>query len=87
VSDTRDVTRWVNGIPIVGPFISQAYEQGHGISPHEEQFGANQYRVDTSGHTHYWDPDSESLRNQAQILVGGYGLATLEHGEAPEEAP
>jgi uncharacterized protein YukE len=87
VSDTRDVTRWVNGIPIVGPFISQAYEQGHGVSPHEERFGANQYRVDTSGHTHYWDPDSESLRNQAQILVGGYGLATLEHGESPEEVP
>lgn len=38
-------------VPIVGPWITYAYIQGHNISPHEASFGANQYVTDTSGHS------------------------------------
>jgi hypothetical protein len=87
VSQTSNVTTWTNAIPIVGPFISKEYEDGHNISPHYPEFGANQYRVDTSGHTNYWEPDSESLNNQAKIVMGKYDYVTLEHGQKPQGTP
>ncbi len=83
VSETSNVTKWTQGIPIVGPFVGDAYEDGHNQSPHYEDFGANRFKVDTEGHTQYWNPDSGSLKNQANILVGQYGLTSLEHGAAP----
>ncbi|MBT8228443.1 MAG: hypothetical protein HKP61_17825 [Dactylosporangium sp.] len=56
----------------------------HGASPHEPSFGANQYVVDTSGHSDYWEYDengeaTESLRNQAKVVAGRYDEVGLEH--------
>jgi hypothetical protein len=53
VSQTSNVTKWTNAVPIAGPFISGAYEDGHNQSPHYEGSGANTYTVDTAGHTEY----------------------------------
>jgi uncharacterized protein YukE len=83
VSKPEVVGKWAVGVPIVGPFIAEGYADGHGISPHEPGFGANQYVVDTSGHSAYWTPGSQSLQNQAAVIVGRYSLAGLEHGQAP----
>lgn len=55
----------------------------HGPEPHKEGFGANRYEVDTSGHSDYWRRGTDSLENQAAIIVGHYDAVTLEHGEAP----
>jgi hypothetical protein len=74
-------------VPIIGPYIAEGYADGHGISPHEPEFGANQYAVDTSGHSAYWTPGSQSLQNQAAVIVGRYSLAGLEHGQAPPNIP
>jgi uncharacterized protein YukE len=60
-----------------------AYDQGHGESPHVADFGANQYVVDTHGHSDYWKEQSQSLDNQARIVVGKYDDVRLEHGSAP----
>ncbi|HYN95507.1 MAG TPA: alpha/beta hydrolase [Pilimelia sp.] len=60
-----------------------AYERAHGESPHREEFGANRYVVDTVGHNDYWDADSTSLGNQANIVVGNYDEVGLVHGAAP----
>ena len=87
VSKPEVVGKWAMGVPIVGPLIAEGYADGHGISPHEPDFGANQYKVDTSGHSAYWTPGSQSLRNQAAVIVGQYDLAGLEHGQAPPNIP
>jgi uncharacterized protein YukE len=87
VSQTSNVTKWTNLIPIAGPWISYGYDQGHGISPHEADFGANRYVVDTSGHNDYWNPGSRSIQNQASIVVGEYSKAALDHGQAPPDIP
>ena len=52
----------------------------HDNEPTDQDFGANRYHVDTSGHSGYWEPDSVSLRNQAAVVVGQYDLVTLDHG-------
>ena len=62
------------------------YEAGHGQSPHREDFGANRYVVDTTGHSDYWQRDSQSLDNQARIVVGQYDKVGLVHGEVPTTA-
>jgi hypothetical protein len=85
VAETGNVTKWTQLAPIVGPFIGEAYDDGHGVSPHEAEFGANEYVVDTSGHTHYWEPNSESLRNQARVLVGQYSGIRMVHGDPPPD--
>jgi hypothetical protein len=63
--------------------VTQAGPIAHGTAPHTAEFGANRFHVDTSGHNDYWRPGSESLRNQAHILVGQYDRVTLDHGRPP----
>jgi Alpha/beta hydrolase len=63
--------------------LTLAFDHGHGISPHQPEFGANQFHVDTSGHSDYWKQGSESLLNQAYIVVGKYDKVTLDHGSPP----
>ena len=72
---------------MAGPWISYGYDEGHDISPHEADFGANRYVVDTSGHSDYWNPGSQSIQNQAAIVVGEYSKAGLQHGVAPPDIP
>jgi hypothetical protein len=57
------VDTW-NGIPI---------DIGYNPTvPTDEAFDANVMTVDTPGHSHYWDPGSESLNNQAAVVAGEY---------------
>ena len=45
----------------------------HGTNPVNDGYGGT--RIDTgsaSGHSGYWEPDTESLRNQAYILTGNH---------------
>ncbi|WP_052849296.1 alpha/beta hydrolase [Streptomyces avicenniae] len=46
--------------------------------PSMESFGANRVVTDSTGHGDYWRPDSESLRNQAWIVLGQYDQVGLE---------
>ncbi|MFE4019113.1 alpha/beta hydrolase [Streptomyces sp. NPDC059101] len=51
------------------------YRGGIGIIPSDDLFGANQMSTDTEGHSNYWKYDkrpSESLQNQAAVIVGQY---------------
>ncbi|MET9617493.1 alpha/beta hydrolase [Kitasatospora indigofera] len=41
-----------------------------GDDPMIENFGGNNINIDTSGHSGYWDRDSQSLLNQGRIIVG-----------------
>ncbi|KND30880.1 alpha/beta hydrolase [Streptomyces acidiscabies] len=40
------------------------------VIPSDPEFGANQMVTDTSGHGGYWNPGSDSLLNQALVVVG-----------------
>ncbi|MER5641914.1 alpha/beta hydrolase [Kitasatospora sp. NPDC002227] len=41
-----------------------------GPDPSDQSFGGNDVTVDTHGHSGYWDPGSQSLRNQGLIIAG-----------------
>lgn len=45
----------------------------HGNSPVDWSFGGQRISTDgASGHSEYWDTDTEALRNQAYIVTGNY---------------
>ncbi|MDG4791222.1 alpha/beta hydrolase [Micromonospora sp. WMMD1102] len=75
--------KYGSGIPLLGPHLVDAYDDTHGGSPHEQEFGANRFHVDTSGHSAYWQEGSASLQNQAGIVVGRYEIVGLDHGLPP----
>lgn len=75
--------RYESLVPIVGPLISRAEDAMHGVSPHQDGFGANRFVVDTHGHSDYWTRETLSIRNQAAIVVGRYSETTIEHGQRP----
>ncbi|MFJ5077291.1 alpha/beta hydrolase [Streptomyces sp. NPDC088553] len=60
---TWGVETW-NGVPFNAGYVQTV--------PSDELFGAHRMDVDTSGHTSYWEKDSESLSNQAKVVVGEY---------------
>lgn len=70
-------------IPYVGEDVEILTAVGHDMKPHQPAFGGNVYSVDTSGHTAYWTPGSESLANQASVIAGQYGQVTLDYGKMP----
>ncbi|MFB7949910.1 alpha/beta hydrolase [Kitasatospora phosalacinea] len=41
-----------------------------GWDPTNGNFGGQTLKIDTSGHSGYWDPHSESLANQGKIIAG-----------------
>ncbi|MEW2509837.1 alpha/beta hydrolase [Streptomyces sp. NPDC046870] len=47
---------------------------GHGgdwfVIPSDPEFGAHQMTTDTQGHSGYWNPGSDSLKNQAYVVTG-----------------
>lgn len=57
------VSKW-NGIPYDAGYIENV--------PSDEAFGAHRMDVDTSGHSDYWNSGTESLKNQAFVVVGQY---------------
>ncbi|QKV68579.1 hypothetical protein HUT13_07130 [Streptomyces harbinensis] len=40
--------------------------------PSDEQFGAHIMANDSTGHSAYWDENSQSLRNQSRVIAGRY---------------
>ncbi|MGW3682320.1 alpha/beta hydrolase [Streptomyces prasinus] len=64
-----------------GDVVPDIGRWGHGgdgfIIPSDPEFGANQVTTDTEGHSDYWKPDTESLLNQALIVVGEGDEAAL----------
>ncbi|WP_406066055.1 hypothetical protein [Micromonospora sp. NBC_00860] len=78
-----------HGTPLGGAVNAgiAVYDHGHGPSPHFDDFGANRYTVDTHGHSDYWNRGSESIINQARVIVGEYGSTTLDHGQRPPDLP
>ncbi|MFY1689261.1 hypothetical protein [Plantactinospora sp. WMMB782] len=75
--------KYSSAIPLLGPHLVDAYDDTHGASPHEQEFGANRFHVDTSGHSAYWQEGRTSLQNQAGIVVGRYDIVGLDHGLPP----
>ncbi|GIG59688.1 hypothetical protein Lfu02_40600 [Longispora fulva] len=63
--------------------VTMAGPLAHNTAPSDEMFGANRYNVDTSGHSGYWDPDSDSLHNQGAIIGGQPRKANLTVEAAP----
>ncbi|MER0243279.1 alpha/beta hydrolase [Streptomyces sp. HSW2009] len=65
-------------IPEVGR-IKHGHKEVHADSgidfviPSDDRFGAQQMHTDTEGHSGYWNEDSESLKNQARVVIGQYG--------------
>ncbi|WP_330296184.1 alpha/beta hydrolase [Streptomyces sp. NBC_00503] len=57
------VQTW-HGIPYDAGYIETV--------PSDEAFGAHRMKTDTSGHSDYWNADSQSLHNQAAVVVGRY---------------
>ncbi|TYT23087.1 hypothetical protein FZO89_17750 [Luteimonas viscosa] len=50
-----------------------SYTEVHGNSPVDWSFGGQRITTEgASGHSDYWKPGTESLRNQAYILTGNY---------------
>ncbi|MEV7424485.1 alpha/beta hydrolase [Streptomyces sp. NPDC091212] len=80
-----EIGRWGHGgaqeTDAVRPSGPDGYTSGkqtiRGIIPSDEIFGANQMGTNTSGHSDYWNPGSESLKNQAAVVVGAYGKVKL----------
>ncbi|MFH9012486.1 alpha/beta hydrolase [Streptomyces sp. NPDC017943] len=58
-----DVETW-NGIPFNAGYVQ--------VIPSDEAFGAHRMDVDTSGHSDYWNENSQSPKNQAAVVVGRY---------------
>ena len=50
-----------------------SYTEVHGNSPVDWSFGGQRISTDgASGHSEYWEPGTEALRNQAYIVTGNY---------------
>lgn len=55
------------------------YTEVHGNSPVDWSFDGQRIATGSaSGHSEYWQPDTESLRNQAYILTGNYEQVSFE---------
>ena len=55
------------------------YTEVHGNSPVDWSFDGQRIATGSaSGHSEYWKPDTEALRNQAYILTGNYGQVSTE---------
>ncbi|MGH3311324.1 MAG: alpha/beta hydrolase [Streptomyces sp.] len=60
-------------VPDIGRFgHGHPGDTGGFLTPSHPDFGANQMTTDTQGHSGYWEPGSESLRNQAAVVTGNY---------------
>ncbi|UGQ14173.1 alpha/beta hydrolase family protein [Yinghuangia sp. ASG 101] len=62
-------------LPQAGDLFGGAYPMG--AAPQDSRYDANRLQVDTDGHSGYWEPESQSIRNQAAIVVGQYDNAEL----------
>ncbi|MHB9862119.1 alpha/beta hydrolase [Streptomyces sp. YIM S03343] len=65
----RDSSDWIQDVPYL-----EVGGLGHGADPVSRAFGARVLSaLDAKGHTGYFEPGTDSLRNLAEIGVGAYG--------------
>lgn len=66
---TRDADDWIQDVPYL-----EVGGLGHGADPVSREFGARVLSAEGArGHAGYFEPGTESLRNFAEIGVGGFG--------------
>lgn len=70
-------------IPYAGGVVEGGMHIGHNTAPQHPEFGGNVYHTDTHGHSGYWTPGSQSLNNQARVVVGLYDRVGLDYGKPP----
>ncbi|MDO0927886.1 alpha/beta hydrolase [Streptomyces sp. TG1A-8] len=71
----RDATDWVRDVPYL-----EVGGLGHGADPVSPAFGARVLSArDARGHSGYFQPGTDSLRNLADIGVGAYDAVTCGH--------
>ncbi|MGW1795441.1 alpha/beta hydrolase [Streptomyces sp. NPDC001984] len=71
----RDATDWVQDVPYL-----EVGGLGHGADPVSTAFGARVLSArDAKGHSGYFEPGTDSLRNFAAIGVGAYRSVTCAH--------
>jgi hypothetical protein len=71
----RDATDWVQDVPYL-----EVGGLGHGADPVSSAFGARVLSArDAQGHSGYFEPGTDSLRNFADIGVGAYRAVTCAH--------
>jgi Flp pilus assembly pilin Flp len=74
--------------PIVAaPDLQNQIEGLHGPSPQNPEFGANEFKVEPGDHSSYWNENTDSLNNQANIVIGKYSAVHTEHAEVPPDVP
>ncbi|WP_381564637.1 alpha/beta hydrolase [Streptomyces eurythermus] len=68
----RDASDWVRDVPYL-----ELGGLGHGADPVSSGFGARVLSArDAEGHSGYFEPGTDSLRNLAEVGVGAYGEVT-----------
>ncbi|MEU9451632.1 alpha/beta hydrolase [Streptomyces sp. NPDC048277] len=73
----RDATDWIQDVPYM-----ELGGLGHGADPVSSSFGARVLSArDALGHAGYFEPDTDSLRNLADIGTGEYGAVTCAHDD------
>ncbi|MFJ3641893.1 alpha/beta hydrolase [Streptomyces sp. NPDC090108] len=85
----RDASDWVQDVPYL-----EVGGLGHGADPVSPAFGARVLSAhDAQGHSGYFQPGTDSLRNLADIGVGAFGAVTCARDEdscrtgVPDAAP
>ncbi|MEI5100400.1 alpha/beta hydrolase [Streptomyces sp. PmtG] len=74
----RDSDDWIQDVPHM-----ELGGIGHGADPVSAGFGARVVSADRArGHTGYFEPGTDSLRNFAEIGVGAYGAVRCAEGDA-----
>ncbi|GGN56711.1 hypothetical protein GCM10011579_018170 [Streptomyces albiflavescens] len=73
----RDADDWIADVPNL-----EVGGLGHGADPVSKGFGARVLSAkDSKGHTGYFEPGTESLRNFAEIGIGAYRAVTCAHDD------
>jgi pimeloyl-ACP methyl ester carboxylesterase len=73
----RDSDDWIQDVPYL-----EVGGLGHGADPVSKAFGARVLSAgDAKGHTGYFQPGTESLRNFAEIGVGAYRAVHCAHDD------
>ncbi|WP_327428395.1 alpha/beta hydrolase [Streptomyces sp. NBC_01236] len=73
----RDADDWIQNVPYL-----EVGSLGHGADPVSKGFGARVLSAeDAKGHTGYFEPGTDSLRNLAEVGVGAYRAVSCAHDD------
>ncbi|REK84527.1 hypothetical protein DY245_43000 [Streptomyces inhibens] len=64
-----DPDRFYTGVAEDDP-IRNAADMSLGTTPNKSDFGGTRFKVDTHGHSGYWNDRSDSLDNQGKVIAG-----------------